>query len=308
MTPAALAILLWAFATQQTSAVPGTDDLAAARALYAAGNYEEALSRVPAAPGGPTAGQIDEYRALCLLALGRTDDAQRSLDDLVARQPMFKMSDTDVSPRLVTMFRDARKRLLPNAAREMYAKAKDAYDQHEYSVAAGQFRDLLALLTDDDLAPAASTLADLKTLADGFVTLCDGEAAAAGRPAPPPPASPVKPAVDSPPPSSAALGAPAEPTVYTEDNKNVTPPVALTAEYPTWHPPNKAAERDFHGVLRVVIDATGHVESAVLVVPLTPSYDPLLLAAAKTWTFKPAQLNGVSVKYRKQIAVSLSSR
>lgn len=314
MTPAALAMLLWAFGLQQTPAAPGTDDLAAARASYAAGNYEDALSRLPVSPAGPTAGEVDEYRALCLLALGRTNEAQRSLDDLVAHQPTFKMSEADISPRLVTMFRDTRKRLLPNAARDLYAKAKDAFDQHEYAAAAGQFTELLTLLDDEDLAAAAPALADMKTLAQGFATLSQAEAAAAAKStSAAQPVAPTPPHVDPPPPvapSTAPPSAPppADPKIYTEDDPGIQPPTTLSMVYPTWHPPNQSANRDFHGVLRIVIDLTGHVESATLVVPVTPSYDPLLIAAAKTWTFKPALLNGVAVKYQKQIAVSLSPR
>jgi hypothetical protein len=35
-------------------------------------------------------------------------------------------------------------------------------------------------------------------------------------------------------------------------------------------------------------------------------YNRLLLAAAKTWTYRPARLEGVPVKYRKRIQVTLS--
>jgi hypothetical protein len=86
------------------------------------------------------------------------------------------------------------------------------------------------------------------------------------------------------------------------------PPVAISAPYPTWRPPSSRFNQDYHGLLRIVIDASGHVESAAMVVSVHVAYDPLLLAATKDWTFKPATLNGESVKYQRLIAVSLSPR
>ena len=305
MMPAAVAVALWALSgAPQTSAAPGPTDLAAARASYAAGNYEEALSRLPTTPGDATVGEVDEYRALCLLALGRSADAERSLEDLVTRQPLFKMSDTDISPRLVTMFRDTRRRLLPSTARDLYTKAKTDYENQQYAASSAEFKNLLAILDDEDLADATSTLSDLRLLADGFAKLADAAAAATSAAAGPPPAPTAQPS-----PSPATPPGPtADPSAktYTDDDATVTPPVAILAPYPTWHPPSRAFNQEYHGLLRVVIDATGHVESAAMIVPVNAAYDPLLLAAAKDWTFKPAQLNGENVRYMKQISVSLT--
>jgi tetratricopeptide (TPR) repeat protein len=308
MIPVLVAAALWALASPQQTSAPSGPDLTAARALYAAGNYEEALSRLPATPGDATVGEVDEYRALCLLALGRSAEAQHSLEDLVARQPLFKMSDTDISPRLVTMYRDTRRRLLPSTARDLYAKAKADYEQEQYAASSSEFKDLLALLGDADLADAASTVADLKMLADGFSKLADAnaaeaaKAAAAKAAASPPPTTP-----DSPPPIPATAPDPGE-KIYTDSDTNVVPPVAISAPYPTWRPPSSRFNQDYKGLLRIVIDASGHVESAVMVVSVHVAYDPLLVAAAKDWTFKPATLNGDSVKYQRLIAVSLSPR
>jgi tetratricopeptide (TPR) repeat protein len=309
MIPVLAAAALWALASPQQTSAPSGPDLAAARALYAAGNYEDALSRLPTAPGDATVGEVDEYKALCLLALGRSAEAQRSLEDLVTRQPLFKMSDTDISPRLVTMFRDTRRRLLPSTARDLYAKAKADYEQEEYATSSAEFKDLLALLGDEELAEAASTVGDLKMLAEGFVKLADANAAdaakaAAAKAAATPPASATPP---DPSPTTPASSPPDSGVkVYTERDTDVVPPVAISAPYPTWHPPASRFNQDYHGLLRIVIDASGHVESAAMVVSVHVAYDPLLLAAAKDWTFKPAQLNGENVKYGKLIAVSLA--
>ena len=307
MIAAVLTLMLSTAVGRQTSTALPVSDLAAARELYAAGNYEDALSRLAAVPSDASLGEVDEYRALCLLALGRTAEAQRQLDDLVTHQPMFRMSETEISPRLVTMFRETRKRLLPAAARDLYTRARSDFDGQRYVASAAEFKDLLGLLADEDLAPSAQSVADLKVLAEGFATLADSKVAAAAAAPPPAPAPPTQPA--APPASDSAVkSAPAFSQVFSETDKTVEPPVAISTPYPSWHPPNAAANHEYHGMLRLVIDATGHVESAVMVVPMAPTYDPLLLAAAKDWTFKPAQLDGANVRYQRQISVALSPR
>jgi TonB family protein len=52
------------------------------------------------------------------------------------------------------------------------------------------------------------------------------------------------------------------------------------------------------GVLFVVIDERGSVESAIITEPLERTYDRMVLAAARTWTYQPAMRNGASVKHR----------
>jgi hypothetical protein len=39
---------------------------------------------------------------------------------------------------------------------------------------------------------------------------------------------------------------------------------------------------------------------------LDPAYDRILLAATKTWTYRPATHAGVRVKFRKRIQVTLA--
>jgi TonB family protein len=58
-------------------------------------------------------------------------------------------------------------------------------------------------------------------------------------------------------------------------------------------------------LMDVVIDVTGDVESAVIATPPNPAYDKLVLAAARTWQYQPASLNGKPVKFRKRIQITL---
>ena len=55
----------------------------------------------------------------------------------------------------------------------------------------------------------------------------------------------------------------------------------------------------------VVSDETGIVESATLRLSVNPQYDAVVLAAAKTWLYRPASLDGSPVKYRKMIQIVL---
>jgi hypothetical protein len=58
------------------------------------------------------------------------------------------------------------------------------------------------------------------------------------------------------------------------------------------------------GTLEILIDETGAVEAAQMKVPFSSLYDPLAVAAATGWRYKPATLNGVPVKYRKFVQIA----
>ena len=301
-----LAVVIWTFVAQAGSTgapAKPAGDLAAAKALYASGDYEEALNNLSAIKADDSVDEVEEYRSLCLLALGRTAEAQRSLERLVTRNPLFKMSDADVSPRLITIFHDVRRRILPGKVRDLYATAKTNFEQGKYDVAKGQFENLMTLLADDDLAEDAASLSDLKMLADGFLKLANAQLAAkaeAAKATPPPVTKPAA-TVETPP------SAPSDRTYGVED-KEVTPPVDVKCPMPDWHPLTPAQMHDFHGVLRVVITVDGKVESATIVTAAHPAYDPLLVAAAKAWQYRPALREGQPVRYQKLIPFVLKPR
>jgi len=64
------------------------------------------------------AGTIEEYRAFCLLALGRTAEAERAMEAVVAAAPSFRPTDADLSPRVRAVFSDVRRRTLPRIIQE----------------------------------------------------------------------------------------------------------------------------------------------------------------------------------------------
>lgn len=284
-----------------SSVVAGQDSLSAARDLYAGAAYEDALlllNRLRSA--GPesneAASAIEQYRAFCLLALGRPADAEQAIAAVVRAQPLYQPSQADVSPRLRSAFTEVRRRMLPSIVQDRYAAAKAAYDQKNWVDAERGFKQVLDVLSDPDVVQAASQppLADMKTLAAGFYDLSASAAA------PPPPPIPVEP---SPAPAPVVVAGP--PRVYVAGDPGVIPPVALRQFLPPFPAQNPSAFGPSQGSLEVVIDERGAVESAVMKVPITTMYDRQALSAARTWEYKPAMLNGKPVKFRKTVQISV---
>ena len=66
-------------------------DLDAVKSLYAQASYEEALQRLASVPAADVTEQLDHYRALSLLALGRTAEAEQTFEVMVGRDPLYAM-------------------------------------------------------------------------------------------------------------------------------------------------------------------------------------------------------------------------
>jgi TonB family protein len=271
--------------------------LSAARDLYASARYDEALAVLnglqPSTDGGGSDRKsIEQYRSLCLLALGRGAEAESAIAAVVTADPLFMPNETEASPRVRAAFSDVRQRLLPEIASLRYAAAKAAYDRKEYATAETQFKDLVNLLNDPQMG---GRLNDLRTLATGFVDLATAAAA-------PPEPKKVEPA--PPPPVVAAPVDSRTSHVWTGDEAGVTPPVAVRQEVPRV-PTMIAAQARDRGLLEVVIDEQGRVTGLTIRISLHPMYDALLMAAAKDWRYKPAMAGGVPVKFRKTIQVTV---
>jgi TonB family protein len=92
--------------------------------------------------------------------------------------------------------------------------------------------------------------------------------------------------------------------VYSSADVNVVPPMIIRQFLPAI-PTTTALPANAQGVIEVVIDETGAVESATMRVQLNPAYDRQAVIAAKTWLYKPATYNGVPVKFRKAVQIAL---
>jgi hypothetical protein len=297
MTSSAVALLLMLAGSPAPAGGPAGDaDLASAEALYAQAAYEDALTTLSSINGAP-AEQVERYRALCLLALGRTAEAQRSLEHIVQLSPFYEFSPDQVSPRLIEMFHEVRRRMLPDAARTRYAEAKVRFGRKQFDEAARLFNEVVQIVKDEDASGAAADLADLATLSQGFLEL----ARASDVPAP----APVRAAPPAPAPTAAAP-APVAPRIYTSDDANVVPPTDIDRRLPAWNPPTRSALAPNRGTLDLVVSETGTVESVVMRASVSPFYDDVLMKMAKTWRFHPATLDGQPVKYLKRLVIQIA--
>jgi hypothetical protein len=288
MKAAICAIALIVFVGLQVS-VHAEGSLAAARELYASAAYDDALTMLnglaSAADAPDDKQSIDLYRTLCLVALGRTSDADRAIEAMVQRDPLYRASADDLSPRLRSAFDDVRKRLLPSIIQKEYADAKAAFDKKDFAVAAAGFDGVLKGIADPDIAAVAAVppLSDLRTLAAGFKDL-------SVKSTPAPPAPEPKPA--------RALR-----SMYSADDAGVLAPVAIEQRVPKYP---AAVVKPATGVIELVIDETGAVQSEMMRVSIDPTFDRLVLSAAAKWRYRPAMVDGVPVKFMKRLSISVA--
>src|SRR5262245_25472285 len=287
-------------------AVPalGQETLARAKDYYASANYEEALDVLrrlhPSAPAEEVR-EIAVYQLFCLLALGRNDETKKAIETIVRTDPLYHLSEEDASPRVRTLFENIRKPLLPDIVKDAYAKAKAAFDRKDMAEAAAGFDKVLALLDDVAVAEAPG-VADLRTLATGFrdlIKLPPTPPAAAPASNPPPPAN-------TPPAPTATAATPETPKIYGVDDKTVVRPMPISNPIPPWRPSRGIDLRqEFNGNIELLIDEAGKVLATQMRKSVHPEYDPRLVEAARSWTFRPATLNGAPVRYRYILEVHL---
>jgi hypothetical protein len=293
-TPVVVALLLL------TGPRVEAQSLDAAKELYASAEYESALAMLDGLRTLERSGEehqtIELYRVLCLVATGKEADAKGIMEGLVSRNPMYRPT-TDLPPRIRSTYSETRKRMLPAAAQSAYQEAKAAFDFKDFTAAERGFALVLQVLADPDVEAQASKspLADIRTLATGFHEL---SAKAAAPPAAPVtrslPQTPIVPQLPAPSPRVAKI--------YNASDGNVVPPLTVNQQIPSFRGQVREAQT---GIIEVVIDTRGAVESATLVSSINPSYDRIALGATKQWQYQPARLDGTPVKYMKRIQLNL---
>ncbi len=265
------------------------DSLQSAKDLYASAAYEDALkvlSRLQVSDPKP---EVDQYRASCFIALGRTTEAEKAIESVVTANPSFVPDPTEVSPRLQELFARTRKQLIPDIARQLYLEAKIALDRKDREAAIAKFEGVVRLI--DSAEAMSNTLSELRLLAAGFLDLSRATTAAAA------PVSSTR--------NAEAPRATTQPVKAPE----ITPPVAIKQAMPAWFPSDNAARQAyFAGSIRVLISAAGKVESAEIVRPIHPTYDKLLLQAARGWEYQPARSDGIPVSSEQLVQVQLKPR
>jgi len=287
-------MVLWALmlATLLLMSIPrlaGAQDLlASARTQYQAAAYDEALTTLQqlaankASLSATDARDVEEYRFLCLLALGRKDEARTAMGIVVKSDPLYTLDAGSTPPRVVTAFTEVRRELLPQIATQLYAESKAAFDKKETADARAGFEQLMQMLADPDMQ---GKLADLGTLAKGFLDL----SATASTPVAAAPAQ---------------AAAPVDPVAKASV---VVPPVAILQNVPPIPSSLLRMTQLKAGVLELMIDETGKVEAAKFLSPIHPVYDGMVTNAAKGWKYKPATADGKPIKYRKTIRIAVQA-
>jgi TonB family protein len=270
------------------------DSLERLKDLYASAAYEDALSEVARIDATEPTPEVEQYRVFCLVALGRTMEAEKAVEDLIKMSPRYR-PDSDASPRIQELFSAARRRLGPSIAKAMYIEARKTLDRRDRETAIAKFEELLRLVDDPDVRDEP-TVSELKLLGSGFLELSRAQP---GRSA----SLPGLVASNEPPTQrsnqSAAL----------TSKPVVTPPVAVREVLPPWTPGDVGSRTvEFRGAVRVHIDAQGKVADAEMATSIHPLYDRLLLQAARTWVYQPARSNGVAVPSEKVVQIVLKPR
>jgi TonB family protein len=284
-----LAAVVWFGLAPRVSA---EDVLQEVRDLYASAAYEAALTTIATLEDSASRPEIDQYRVLCLVALGRSGEAERAVEQLLTKNPLYRPLASDTPPRIQDLFTGVRRRLGPSIARKMYLDGKGAFERKDRETAVRIFEELARVSDDRDLRDDP-TIGEIRLLVGGFLTLSKAlnSAEPVDRAEPIIPVSPV------------SVQASAAATTVT------SPPVAIQEDLPAWKPIDSASRTtEFRGALRVSITATGTVASAELVRPVHPVYDQLLLRAAKAWNYEPGRVNGQAVPSERIVNVVLKPR
>lgn len=251
------------------------------KTMYAAARYEDALAVLGKMPADRTSAELEQYRVFCLIALGRDADARQAIERLVTADPLYTPDPVETSPRVRERFAEVREEVLPDVVRTMYLEARAALDRKDRADAIARFERVLQVID----AAGLPTLEDMRVLVAGFLDLSRALPAPAPEPAP---AS-----------VEAADPEPAEPSLP-------TPAVAISQTLPPWVPTDAVSRRmEFEGAVRVYIGRDGRVVSAEIVRPVHPSYDPLLLKAAREWRYSPATLRGRPIESELVVEVRL---
>jgi TonB family protein len=276
-----------------------------AKDLYASARYDEALSVLNGLRIGDSVDRksVEQYRSLCLLALGRASEAETAIAAVVTADPTYRPNVSEAAPRVRATFTDVRKRLLPEITTARYLAAKASYDRKDWEASEQQFRTVVELIDDPD---NGGKLEDLRVLAVGFLEL------SARAVAPPPPLAEPKPtaaaSIIAPPAASVAAAAtPAGPTpgkVYSANDETVSPPVVVQQDIPPVPQGLMAMVRP-RGLVEVVIDEQGRVIGMSMRQSLHPAYDAQILNAARDWKYQPTRYDGQPVRFRRLISVAV---
>jgi tetratricopeptide (TPR) repeat protein len=284
---ALVAMTLTVRASQQQS----TDSLGQARALYESAEYEKALAAMEQIDSvAMTREQARDralYQALCLLALNRRSEAESRIEEVLQAQPLLRLEEDGMPPRLRAIVDDVRGRIAPALAQQHYRLGKSHFDRADYDRALQDFTLVLQLLEDLNAPSGASDLADIKTLAAGFGDLARRSLASTDdTPTPPPPVISTR-----------------------SESETIVPPVTIRQQIPRYQPVvGPTSELVLRGLVDILIGPSGDVQSVTIVKSIEPRYDSILITAAKQWKYRPATQSGKPVEFLKRLVIDVKAK
>lgn len=284
-----LAILLLSSASAAAQ-----DSLDPVRNLYASAEYEEALTAIGRLKSNADLGgavEIDRYRALCLIALGRSAEADQAIETTVTLDPLYQPAAADASPRVRAAFAAVRQRVLPTVVRSLYASSKAAYDRKAFAEAADGLDKTVRLI--DNLKGSNQEFGDLRMLASGFLDLSK---AAIAKPSVPPAPTPAQVSLNLVKAPVALVPAPPLPFFNVVAKRQDLPQLPFSLA---------ATKGRYRGTVEVEINEAGNVVGARVIQSVHVLYDPLLLVAVRNWKYEPARIDGRPMAVRKRVDIVL---
>ena len=91
--------------------------------------------------------------------------------------------------------------------------------------------------------------------------------------------------------------------LFDSNDVNVTPAVTIRLKLPTVA--DDAVWNENVGVVEAIVSASGDVEKVKLISPPESVHQAMILSAIKTWHFRPAERDGLPVRYRQLIPVAI---
>ena len=160
------------------------DALGRAKALYTSAAYDEALALLSQLdePSPADAVEVNQYRAFCLLALGRGDDARKVIQDRSSRRTRrFSRRKRRVAAGCRPRFATCGGACSPRSSGSPTRTPRPPSSARTSSSRTAGSQGVIALLDDDD-AKGSGELGDLRILSNGFLDLIKTMAPAAPMP------------------------------------------------------------------------------------------------------------------------------
>jgi hypothetical protein len=241
------------------------------RATVVPGRSERSSPRpaVTATTGIAASPRESERRAASLMAQGQTTEAAMAFDALVLANPLYEPMASALTPESLAAFRSSQRTLLPGIAVKTYERAKTALASGDPERALSLARDANAILDRSSYEPQPQLREQLQDI----VT------------------------------RAGAAKIAADDIVYSENDRGIVPPRALSRGFPDTPPIGVPPYRV--GTLEMIIDRDGNVDKVKLHTPLNRYHERMVVSAAKNWRYLPATKDGRPVKCRITVKINL---